>query len=276
VCVARARSYSAELTLTNTSAIPLPYMWRMSDEGPTGREFAILPARGTVLPHGRSKIRVEFQPQTVQHYSLSLFMDMPGVGERVLALPVTGECAVPLLRVKEEQVDLGQCFLNYPYQGTFTLVNDSKLPAKFEVLAQVGQYSSKQDRNKWLLCYMQTMYTCPCLQLMFVCLCTECTAALPGPGTADAVPFIWRTPSLTDPTLLGFPLPPGPSEPEPSHLHAQPRSCHHPSQGRAGHHAHGAPGAHPHPCARARDGQPQQAAAAAAGRALRGAEPGVC
>jgi hypothetical protein len=61
--------------LTNTSAIPLAYAWRLVDGAPGGsgggaggqgaasKEFAVMPARGTVLPNGTQRVQVEFMPQ---------------------------------------------------------------------------------------------------------------------------------------------------------------------------------------------------------------------
>ncbi len=59
--------------------------WRVppGNGGSSGRrEFVVVPARGSVLPHGRQTLTVEFVPETVQHYSgASLTLDVPGVGE---------------------------------------------------------------------------------------------------------------------------------------------------------------------------------------------------
>jgi len=76
-----------ELLLTNTSAVPLAYNWRLLEDpliagGATGGgasgtaagasssssqqqqpEFTVLPARGTVLPGGVQRIQIEFMPQ---------------------------------------------------------------------------------------------------------------------------------------------------------------------------------------------------------------------
>lgn len=130
--------YIKEVMLSNMSAIPLTFSWRLAQDTPTNSEFVILPAKGTVLPNGKQKLTLEFLPQTVQKYNLSLVMDLPGISDCVASIPVTGECAVPLISLKDAVVDFGQCYLQYPYRNTLTLVNESKLPAKFEVVPQVG------------------------------------------------------------------------------------------------------------------------------------------
>jgi len=133
--------YTQHMELTNTGAIPLDFCWHMADETAyTARDFTVLPATGTVLPRAKQLIQVDFQPQSVQHYNLSLVMDIPGVTSAAARLGVKGECAVPIIRLAEgnELLQFGQVFVHYPYSQTFTLINDSKLPAKFEVLSQVS------------------------------------------------------------------------------------------------------------------------------------------
>ncbi|EFJ42226.1 hypothetical protein VOLCADRAFT_67248 [Volvox carteri f. nagariensis] len=128
--------YTKEFTLTNTSEIPLRFLWRVPTDHEEPREFQILPAKGTILPHGRVKINVEFISRTVQRYRTELVMDIPGVAERQLVLPLTAECAVPKLSLYSRTLEFGECSLRYPYKQEMRIVNESKLPAKFEVLPQ--------------------------------------------------------------------------------------------------------------------------------------------
>ena len=140
-CAADCHRYTQEIMLTNTGAIPLTYHWHMADENsPAAKDFTILPAKGTVLPYAKQKTTVEFQPTSVQRYNLTLLMDIPGVAEAAAKLPVLGECAVPIISLVPggEHLQFGQVFLRHPYMQQLMLVNESKLPAKFEVLPQVG------------------------------------------------------------------------------------------------------------------------------------------
>jgi hypothetical protein len=144
--------------LTNTSAIPLTFVWRLEEpaaaDSPAGgapaagganggsssavKEFAVMPARGTVLPGGRQRIQFEFMPQSVQHYLLSAVMDQPGITEAAEAVRLRAECAVPVLSLlpQDGALDYEAAYLGFPYTASFALVNDSRLPAKFEVLPQ--------------------------------------------------------------------------------------------------------------------------------------------
>lgn len=136
--------YTQHVTLSNTGAIPLTFSWRVADEagGNSGaaRNFSALPASGTVLPHASQVVAVEFQPQHVQQYALSLLLDLPGVTEGAARIALRGECAVPIIRVAngDHLLQFGEVFLRHAYTQQCTLINDSKLPAKFEVLPQVG------------------------------------------------------------------------------------------------------------------------------------------
>jgi hydrocephalus-inducing protein len=125
------------MCVTNTSAIPLPYSWHFAEDVPAAREFVCLPAKGTILPYGSQAVSLEFCPQSVQHYDLTLVMDMPGISDSAMLLPVKAECAVPLVVLDKGVLEFGECFLGYPYHSTFKLLNESKLPAKYEVLQQV-------------------------------------------------------------------------------------------------------------------------------------------
>ncbi|KXZ49496.1 hypothetical protein GPECTOR_21g722 [Gonium pectorale] len=128
--------YTKEFQLTNTSEIPLRFSWRVPNDTEEPREFQILPAKGTILPHGKVKINVEFVSRTVQRYRTELVMDIPGVAERQLVLPLIGECAVPKLSLYSRTMEFGECSLRHPYKKEMRIVNESKLPAKFEVLPQ--------------------------------------------------------------------------------------------------------------------------------------------
>ena len=132
--------YTQAINVSNTSAIPLPYSWRFAEDIPAAREFACLPAKGTILPYGSQSMSLEFCPQSVQQYNLTLVMDMPGISDSAALLPLKAECAVPLVTLDKEVLEFGECFLGYPYHSSFKLLNESKLPAKLEVLQQVNTF----------------------------------------------------------------------------------------------------------------------------------------
>lgn len=111
----------------------------MAEFGPAARDFTITPAQGTVLPYAKHKIDVEFQPTVVQRYAFNLVMDIPDVKSTAVKIPIQAECAVPIITLGAEGdlLQFGEVFLRHPYSQQFTLVNESKLPARFEVMQQV-------------------------------------------------------------------------------------------------------------------------------------------
>lgn len=78
--------------------------------------------------------------QSVQRSSCHLVMDQPRISDGVAMVPLSAECAVPVLSAlpADGALDFGQTYLGFSYRSTFTLVNESRLPAKYEVLAQVS------------------------------------------------------------------------------------------------------------------------------------------
>lgn len=128
--------YFKSLTLHNTSKIPMRFTWRVENDLSGSPEFDIVPKTGMVLPKGKQTIEVEFTARTVSMYSKSLLLDIPGVGEGLLKVPITAECAVPRISLESDVLDFEECPIRYPCTRVFKLLNESKLPAKFEVLPQ--------------------------------------------------------------------------------------------------------------------------------------------
>jgi hydrocephalus-inducing protein len=129
--------YTKELTLTNTSEVPMRFSWRVpSDEKSEPREWQVVPQRGAILPNGKQKIVVELVSHTVQRYATELVLDLPNVADRQAVLPLGAECAVPMLQLFSNTLDFGEVFLRQAYKAEMRVVNESKLPAKFELLPQ--------------------------------------------------------------------------------------------------------------------------------------------
>jgi hydrocephalus-inducing protein len=84
---------------------------------------SISPESGQLAPHSAETITVSFEALNVQRYQLQLLMDL----------------AVPRMQLSCPVLEYGECFMGYSYQRSITLVNESKLPARFEVLDQVGR-----------------------------------------------------------------------------------------------------------------------------------------
>ncbi|XP_073420456.1 hydrocephalus-inducing protein homolog [Dendrobates tinctorius] len=117
------------------------------------REFTITPSTGTIRSQGLLDIEVTLCSNTVKKYELALVVDVDGIGEEVLALPVTGRCLVPPLFLENIAVTYNRCFLGFPYERTVTLRNPSGLRGCYVFLPQGSDsscgvlYDSPQPRG---------------------------------------------------------------------------------------------------------------------------------
>ncbi|NXY12133.1 HYDIN protein, partial [Pteruthius melanotis] len=155
--------YTLRCHLSNTSLAPMAFNLRIPEDG-TGelsvscwnqlyrtsraswtkgaqgfmkpREFYINPCEGIICPLGSQDIEVTLCSNTVGEYKLELVVDVDGVGERVLALPLTARCIVPPLQVLNPLVRFHFCCLKVPYTEKLTLLNDSDVPGCYRVLPQ--------------------------------------------------------------------------------------------------------------------------------------------
>eukprot|EP00798_Chlamydomonas_sp_ICE-L_P006741 gene6741-3411_t len=128
--------YTKELTINNLSEIPMSFLWRVPEDVANPKEFQIIPQKGSIIPHGKQKITVEFVSETVQKYTSNLVLDIPKVADNQLTIPIKAECVVPRLMLESGTLTFGDCFLRFPYKKIMRLANDSKLPGKFEILPQ--------------------------------------------------------------------------------------------------------------------------------------------
>ncbi|XP_040433979.1 hydrocephalus-inducing protein homolog, partial [Falco naumanni] len=158
--------------LTNTSLVPVTFNLRIPGDGSGQRsvtsfaqisdnaclswrkgaqhhvkpmEFTIMPCKGIIRSQGALDIQVTLCSNTVRRYELALVLDVDGVGQEVLALPLTARCVVPPLHVLSPVLRFGRCFLKFPYERTLTLVNNSDLPGCYAVLPQ----EHKEDAAVW-------------------------------------------------------------------------------------------------------------------------------
>ncbi len=117
----------------------LPFHWRCPTDATSLCSVSISPESGQLAPHSAETITVSFEALNVQRYQLQLLMDLAGMAQGVLAVPLLAEAAVPRMQLSCPVLEYGECFMGYSYQRSITLVNESKLPARFEVLDQVGR-----------------------------------------------------------------------------------------------------------------------------------------
>ena len=131
--------HSRNLRLVNTSKIPMVFNLHVPQDGSfLKKEFDITPSDGTLTPGESMDILLEFIPSTVKVYDYSLAVDVLGVGDILLSIPISAECIVSTVRLASREIDFGDCFLRFPYEKEMILYNVSdKVHTKFEVLPQM-------------------------------------------------------------------------------------------------------------------------------------------
>eukprot|EP00079_Xenopus_tropicalis_P024447 XP_012817094.1 PREDICTED: hydrocephalus-inducing protein homolog isoform X1 [Xenopus tropicalis] len=103
--------------------------WRRGVKNASPKEFSVAPSRGTIRSQGQLDIQVTICSNQVKRYELALVVDVDGIGDDVLALPITARCVVPTVCLMDSMLKFSRCFLHYPYEKTVTLKNLSNLPA---------------------------------------------------------------------------------------------------------------------------------------------------
>ncbi|XP_074533739.1 hydrocephalus-inducing protein homolog [Halichoeres trimaculatus] len=143
-------------TLFNTSFVPMNFTLRVLGDGSGSpsvtcsnwqgstakdlrarpAEFTISPAAGSVRAMSNTTIKLTLCSNTVKKYRLALVVDVEGVGEEIMTLPITARCVVPEITLETHTLDFQRCFLNLIYEQQVRLTNNSSLPACYGVLDQ--------------------------------------------------------------------------------------------------------------------------------------------
>lgn len=83
-----------------------------------------------------------------------LVVDLEGVGQDMLAVPIKAECLVPKVRVSPSDfLDFESCFLQHPETRQIEIINEDDLRAKYEILEQdeqssrIAVYTADQPRG---------------------------------------------------------------------------------------------------------------------------------
>lgn len=123
--------------LTNTSDVEINYVVRVPGDGRSVQnEFNISNDRGRLEKNKEAQITIEFVPCFPQSYDMVLVVDLEGVGQDMLAVPIKAECLVPKVRVlPTDFLEYDQCFLRHPKTRRIEIINDDILKAKYEIVA---------------------------------------------------------------------------------------------------------------------------------------------
>ena len=120
--------------LVNTSTVAMTYALRLDEHCAHGADISIEPATGTILPGSEAQIEVELVSSAVADYDTFILVDVEGVGEGLLTIPLVASSAGPSVHCDTAVLDYGRCFVHAPYAQPIVLTNASGMPAKFRVV----------------------------------------------------------------------------------------------------------------------------------------------
>ncbi|XP_075242911.1 hydrocephalus-inducing protein-like isoform X4 [Convolutriloba macropyga] len=149
---------TVEVNLVNTSLVPLNFQLVMSEDGdypavagteenadfllhsrPDNRkpqEFRINPTSGLVPAQSSMKISIGVLPNTLGKVEREVLVFLKDIEGCQLALPVSARVVAPDLKFETAFVDMGKCFLRFPYEQLVTLTNPTSIPARYELIPQ--------------------------------------------------------------------------------------------------------------------------------------------
>ncbi|EAY09922.1 hypothetical protein TVAG_481960 [Trichomonas vaginalis G3] len=127
--------YTQTLEITNDSEIPFNYDLAIHQD-PTFdlREISILPNHGTVQGFAKQKLKLEFLPNTLRNYDLSLQLTSPEYEKVLQTIPIKAECICPEVSIIKPEIDVGQVFINKRTPLTVKICNRTGFPAKYEFI----------------------------------------------------------------------------------------------------------------------------------------------
>ena len=138
--------YSEDFYISNTSEIALDFDISLKlDRSFDLREFSINPSSGRVPKFGKQRVTLEFMPITLQDYSVTLNIKGTKSEKQLGSIDVKASCICPNISILNNFIDLGNIFVNYEYTTSITLVNNTKLPGKFEFIDIEDQSSLLMD-----------------------------------------------------------------------------------------------------------------------------------
>ncbi len=128
--------------LYNTSDVGFVFSFRVPQDGAfTEREFDISPDRVEVAAGDVAEIKVDFVSLSVKEYDYHIAVDVVGVGDDLLSIPISALCIVPHVSTDTKRMQFGTAYLRYPYSQELQLVNNGDQPARYTVLPQDAHHT---------------------------------------------------------------------------------------------------------------------------------------
>lgn len=135
--------HQTTVRLVNASSISTVFSLLIPKDGDDAKkEFDINPAEGTLGPGEFVEVTVDLIPSAARVFEYALQVDVLGVGEALLSIPLLAECVLGGLRLLQKELAYGDSFIRYAYDRVLTLENTSDaVHTKFEILPQL-QYTT--------------------------------------------------------------------------------------------------------------------------------------
>lgn len=134
--------YFKSLTIRNTCDVACKFFatcHNLTDAA----DVVLRPQTGTILPRGQQRVDVQFVPSHMGHFSTEFVsIDVFGCDAGPSVCPLRAECMLPALSLSQDVVDFGESFVRHPASTTIKLLNESDLPANFELISQDAQSMS--------------------------------------------------------------------------------------------------------------------------------------
>ncbi|RKP17543.1 hypothetical protein ROZALSC1DRAFT_24102, partial [Rozella allomycis CSF55] len=127
--------YEKKCLLKNTSEIYMDYWLSISPN--LDEEISFHPAKSSSIPPGGTQeITVKILSKQQIKYNADLIVNVEGVGEDIYRVPITAESIIPNVILKDESIELGDCYLDFPYESEIILVNQTNLPARYNLVSE--------------------------------------------------------------------------------------------------------------------------------------------
>lgn len=101
--------YKEKIVLKNTSEVAFTFTLKIQNDGKVSQsEFKISPQTDTIQQKCDKEIEISFIPKSIKKYETVMTIDIEGVGNDMLSVPIRAECQIPSVEVSPiEKLEFG-------------------------------------------------------------------------------------------------------------------------------------------------------------------------
>uniref|UniRef100_T1J490 Uncharacterized protein n=1 Tax=Strigamia maritima TaxID=126957 RepID=T1J490_STRMM len=111
-------------------------------------EITVKPDTSDIEPLSSIQIEVKLIAKVVKHYKYYLIVDIQGVGKAVTSVSIFAKSEIPKLSVVDNNIIFDRCFLDYPYEQSIQLKNESEVSAVYRIKTQSASVEKCPIRYK--------------------------------------------------------------------------------------------------------------------------------